>query len=244
MKIFYKVIIVERGRDIPLQLVSVGMVREDGTEQLYVVNEECLSNVSRHPWLSINVWPLLPARSDQMVQGGGIIEWDKDHPEHASVMALDRLIEHTRDFVTSTPDAELWGWYGAYDFVVLTQLYGNNFAEQPAGIPLFHRELAQLWEGLGRPELPAEPADRHALRDAHWARDAHLCMTDPAALTREHEQAIGFLGHPDAGVTTLTQDVQVLAPASHSPRDSQFRYAGTVPDEPLFVDVDWIEARE
>ena len=62
VRIFYDCEFVERGRDLPIQLVSIGMIRDDGTE-LYRINPESLSNVSKHPWLSVNVGPYLPIKA-------------------------------------------------------------------------------------------------------------------------------------------------------------------------------------
>jgi hypothetical protein len=165
MRIYYDLEFVERGPDIPIQLVSIGMVTDDGA-YLYLVNEECLSAVARHPWLSINVWPHLPASSP----GEGILQWDTEHPEYRAVMSLDRLTNQVREFVTTTPDPELWAWYGAYDHVVLCQLFGS-MAELPAGFPMYTNELVQEWQRLGQPLLPAE-SDRahHAMADAVWAQ--------------------------------------------------------------------------
>lgn len=201
MKIFYDTEMVERGRDIPIQLVSIGMVREDGQE-LYLINEECLSNVARHPWLSVNVWPYLPARADD----GGIFEWDKDHEDYDRVMALDRLAERVREFITEVEDPELWAWYSAYDHVVLAQLFGT-MAELPSGIPMFTHELVQVWESLDRPQLPLQEGEHHALNDARWAKDAYLWITDPQALV-ELEQAVGVIGHPNSGKTELVSKVK------------------------------------
>jgi hypothetical protein len=169
---------IDRGRDLPLQIVSIGLVREDGTE-LYAINEECLSNVAKHPWLSINVAPYLP----MMAPNVGIIAWDDKHPEYQYVQSLDKLISFVREFIQETPNVELWADYGAYDHVVLCQLFGP-MNELPAGIPMFTHELQQLWEDYGRPELPPQPwRAHHAMEDARWARDAYIAIiTAPIAI--------------------------------------------------------------
>lgn len=167
MRIFYDCEFVERGRDLPIQLVSIGMVREDGTE-LYRINPECLSNVSKHPWLSVNVGPYLPIKASP-----GILDWDKDHPEYEYVsMSLDNLIADVLAFLQATPSIELWAYYGAYDHVVLCQLFGS-MAELPAGVPMFTHDVQQVIEMFPRVELPAEPWKiHHAMDDARWTRDA------------------------------------------------------------------------
>lgn len=169
MRIFYDCEFVERGRELPIQLVSIGMVDEDG-RRLYRINEECLSAVTRHPWLNKFVVPFLPIATP--VQG--IFEWDTKHEEYEFVSALDRLAADVLEFIRAVPNPELWAYYGAYDHVVLCQLFGS-MAELPAGVPMFTHDLQQHWEmfGYGRP-LPAEPWNaHHAMYDAEWCRDAY-----------------------------------------------------------------------
>lgn len=167
MRIFYDCEFVERGRDLPIQLVSIGMIREDGTE-LYRINPECLSNVSKHPWLSVNVGPYLPIKASP-----GILDWDKDHPEYEYVsMSLDNLIADVLAFIQAVPNVELWAYYSAYDHVVLCQLFGS-MAELPAGVPMFTHDVQQLIEMHPDVVLPSEPWKiHHAMDDARWARDA------------------------------------------------------------------------
>lgn len=168
MRVFCDCKFVERGRDLPMQLVSIGLVREDGVE-LYAINEECLSNVMKHPWLSVNVAPLLPIGVDSAF----IYGWDKEHGEYGSVLALDQLIEYVRRFFFDTDDAELWAYYGAYGHVVLRQLFGS-MGELPAGIPMFTHDLKQLHEQHPLVVLPPEKGQvHHALDDARWVRDAY-----------------------------------------------------------------------
>jgi hypothetical protein len=184
MRIFYDCEFVERGRDLPIQLVSIGLVREDGRE-LYRINPECLSNVSKHPWLSVNVAPYLPIKASP-----GILEWDESHPEYQYVsMSLDNLITDVLAFIQDTPDVQLWAYYSAYDHVVLCQLFGS-MAELPAGVPMFTFDLQQLIETRPYVALPAEPWKiHHAMDDARWTRDAYAAVTgsDPTPLAATAE---------------------------------------------------------
>lgn len=175
MRIFYDCEFVERGRDLPIQLVSIAMVREDGYE-LYLINQEALSNVVRHPWLSLNVVPELPIRFDDPY----IFEWDKEHEDYDNVMALDSMPPLILDFLAKGLEGqvELWAWYGAYDHVVLCQLFGA-MGELPAGVPMFTHELAQLAEEHPQVVLPPQPIRRHnAIHDARWVREAFKRIDD------------------------------------------------------------------
>lgn len=169
MKIFIDLEFVERGRDLPMQIISIGMIRDDGLE-FYRINPECLSNVAKHPWLSVNVAPYLPMHSPSP----GIIAWDEAHEEYKYVArSLDELIAETLVFVRDTPNVELWSYYGQYDHVVFHQLFGS-MDQQPAGVPMFTRDLQELVLNNPGVELPPEPwRIHHAMEDARWTRLAH-----------------------------------------------------------------------
>lgn len=171
MRIFYDVEFVERGPSIPIQPISFGLVAEDGRE-LYLINEECLSNVMNHPWLSVNVSPSLPIANDQRGDGHFITQWDTEHPDYGNVISLNGLVSEIHKFITySDTSAELWAYYGAYDHVVLCQLFGP-MKDLPPGIPMFTHELQQLIEQ--HPNVPVanqSVVPHHALYDARWNRD-------------------------------------------------------------------------
>lgn len=177
MKIFYDSEFVERGPALPIQPISFGFVAEDGSE-LYVINEESLSNLMRHPWLSVNVRPSLPIVDDQRGPGHFITQWDPSHPEYDNVLSLDTLVSTVHRFLTKFDEPiELWADYGAYDHVALCQLWGS-MADLPPGIPMFTHELRQLLEQY--PDVvipPGSGVPHHALWDARWVRDAYWAIT-------------------------------------------------------------------
>lgn len=167
MRIFYDCEFEERGPDLPIVLVSIGLVREDGRE-LYLINEASISNVMRSPWLSVNVRPSLPIRED----GPFIYEWDSTHPEYPYVVNRDALSNMVQKFITEVDDPELWGYFSAYDHVVLCQLFGS-MAELPAGIPMFTCDIQQMIKHLSDAgitlDLPPQPeVAHHAMWDARW----------------------------------------------------------------------------
>lgn len=173
MEIFIDLEFVERGRDLPMQIISIGMIRADGTE-FYRINPECLSNVAKHPWLSVNVAPYLPMHSPSP----GIIAWDEAHDEHDYIArSLDELIADVLEFVRATPDVEIWSYFGQYDHVVFHQLFGS-MGEQPAGVPMFTRDVQELV--LRNPDVELPPAAwrvDHAMEDARWAKAAFEALT-------------------------------------------------------------------
>jgi hypothetical protein len=156
-----------------MELVSIGIAREDGAE-MYAINQECLSNVMRHPWLATTAVPHLPIRSDDPF----IFEWNKEHQEYQHVLALDRLIAEVLQFITEADKPDLWAYYGAFKHVVLSQLFGS-MAERPSRVPMFTHELQQLAEERVdlMPLPPAPENTHHAMADARWVKQAHAALT-------------------------------------------------------------------
>ncbi|GAB3081297.1 polyadenylate-specific 3'-exoribonuclease AS [Corynebacterium aquatimens] len=145
MRYFYDTEFIEDGSTI--ELVSIGIVAEDGREY-YAVSSEFDPARANH-WVRENVLNKLPGPSSPV--------WK----------SRARIRQEIFEFLT-TQDAypELWAWVGAYDHVVLAQLWGD-MAGLPREIPRFTRELKQYWEMCGRPKLPPVPDGNHdALVDA------------------------------------------------------------------------------
>lgn len=184
MRVFYDTEFLEDGRTI--ELISIGMVAEDGRE-LYLVNRDAplhrkwwspwrKSRIERHPWLMQNVVPHLP-------QPHG--DWINQMPKRwlidfasPDVVPKPRIAAAVRRFLGATPAAELWAWYGAYDHVVLSQLWGP-MVDHPAGVPMWTNDLKQEAVRLGSPQLPKqEGAEHNALADARWVRDSYRFLQE------------------------------------------------------------------
>lgn len=154
MKIFYDLEFKEDGSTI--DLISIGMVREDGAEY-YAVNEDAdWGRIVGDEWLMKNVVPCVG--SDRAL-------W-KPQPVIAN---------EVYDFVThglgKGETAELVSWYSAYDHVRLCQLFGKMI-DLPKGFPMFTRDLRQ--EVPSRKYLPEQEGTAHnALEDARWVAKAH-----------------------------------------------------------------------
>lgn len=146
MRYFYDTEFIDDGRTI--ELISIGVVAEDGREY-YAVSTEFNPDLAG-PWVRKHVLPKLPSPSSK--------QW------RSRRQIRDDLAEFFG--VDGAEPIELWAWVGAYDHVVLCQLWGP-MPELPQAMPRFTRELRQLWESCGTPRLPAPPRDSHdALVDA------------------------------------------------------------------------------
>lgn len=156
MRIFFDTEFIEDGRTI--DLISIGLVREDGTTY-YAESSECdFSKAS--PWVFSHVLPNLSGNSARR--------------KHIAA----RLV----DFCGKSP--EFWAYYADYDWVVLCQLYGTMM-QLPKGWPMYCRDIKQLCDSLGNPKLPEQgKGEHHALTDAKWAKDAYDFLVKPTDTER------------------------------------------------------------
>lgn len=164
MRYFYDTEFLEDGRTI--ELISIGIVAEDGREYYAENIEAPWLNIRRHDWLMKNVVPQLGPRQS-MTPKSAIAQEVADflHP-----IGID-LDDPTRFVRRGNP--ELWAWYGAYDHVVLAQLFGR-MVDFPSHIPMWTNDLRQEQHRLGNPTLPRQPGGLHnALADARHLKVQH-----------------------------------------------------------------------
>jgi hypothetical protein len=144
VKIWFDTEFIEDGKTI--DLISIGMVREDG-RSYYAEAAECdLSRAS--DWVKKNVIP------------------------HLSGVKTPRatIAAHIAEFAGETP--EFWAYFADYDWVVLCQLYGTMM-ELPSEWPFFCMDVKQLAVSAGNPKLPEQGSVEHnALNDALWTKQA------------------------------------------------------------------------
>lgn len=183
MKIYYDTEFIEDGKTI--ELISIGMAAQDGRE-LYAVNSEITTGdlytaICKHQWLMENVVPHLPLapRKDNLPQvvppkylSGGTMSgrFDLD-TTHRAVLPRWVIRNQVRQFITETPEPELWAWFGAYDHVALAQLFGP-MVNLPLDIPMWTNDLRQEMARLKVYEQrPCDVSTKHnALFDARQVK--------------------------------------------------------------------------
>lgn len=174
MRIFYDTEFLDRGPHHPIDLISVGMVREDGSTLYAVSNEFDQRAVSAHPWLKLHVWPHLPLAGPRPgMRGPTRPRLDTTHPDVHPRAQIARMVAR---FVLGTPHPELWADHPAHDHVVLTQLFGA-MVDLPAGFPMRTKDLRQRMDHHGVERLPPRSGDHtphHALSDALQLRNNML----------------------------------------------------------------------
>lgn len=163
MRFFYDTEFWERGSQHPIELISIGIVAENG-DTLYLENMDFdWSRESINDWLRNNVHPhLVPGHSLPILAIGEQIKCFVN--EHGSPNRYDN---------------ELWAYYSAYDHVLLCQLFGSMI-NLPSNIPMFTHDLKQLMisRGVGTGILPKiEGTEHNALSDAAWVKQAYETIT-------------------------------------------------------------------
>lgn len=157
-----------------IQLVSIGIVREDG--QTFYMESSEFNEADANDFVKREVLPRLGPREKRKTRAEirqALIEWvGSDIPTFVA-------------------------YYAAYDAVCLFELLGS-FETQPAGWPKIVWDLKQEILRLGNPDLPNQDkkGEHNALADAQWLRDAYWFLHGkfdfdiPRAPKPEHHEAL------------------------------------------------------
>lgn len=148
MRYFIDTEFVEDGRTI--DLISIGVVAEDGREFYAHSGEYDRAKAEAHPFVSVSVLPHLV-----------------DTPAQSRESIRDELAV----FLRQGGDPELWGYFAAWDHIALMQLWGD-FSAQPDWLPMRSNDVAQLAQMMGVRKLPHQSGSEHdALADARWTKE-------------------------------------------------------------------------
>lgn len=150
MKIFFDTEFIEDGKTI--DLISIGMVREDGKEYYAISSEFDASKANG--WVKENVLSKLEGSIQRK--------------------SRKQIADDIVSFAGESPD--FWAYYADYDWVVLCQLYGRML-DLPRGWPMFCMDLKQLLTSLGNPSIQKQSDGEHnALSDAKWVFKTYVSL--------------------------------------------------------------------
>lgn len=181
MKVFYDTEFLESGPAELLRLISVGMVRDSDGKEYYAVSDEVTRRplngmIRKSEWLMANVVPSLPrAPGDARLYQPKRWLFNYSDPCVKPRHVIAREVE---EFILGSapggaiPHVELWADWGAYDHVVLCQIWGRMNG-LPEGIPMWTHDLRQELERSGlEKQVPLMPGTRshNALDDAREVR--------------------------------------------------------------------------
>jgi len=153
-----------------LELISIDMVNANGRADLHCCNREADFSLA-NGWVRQNVLQKLP---------------DPDDP---TWMTCREIRDAVLRFIgpSERVHTELWGYYAAYDHVMLCWLFGT-MAKLPEGMPMHTKDIKQLSDLLGVRQFPKldEHVAHNALMDAAWTRRVSYDILQPRA------QALGL----------------------------------------------------
>lgn len=155
MNYYFDTEFIDDGKTI--DLISIGLLSED-QRHLYLVSAE-YDESKASDWLKTHVLNHIPRTQRRE--------------------SLTDIAITVSEFIK--PDERgnrIWGWYPAYDWVALCQLYGPMIS-RPPHFPKRPDDLKQLANTYHKAPLPRQAGTKHnAFEDARWVRDAHIAILD------------------------------------------------------------------
>lgn len=145
----------------PIQLISLGLVCEDGREFYAVSNE--FDEPACDDWLQQHVLPNLRSLPgpDYISRGGEYF-----------CGRLECMRIALENFLGADKNPVFYGYYSAYDFYLFSRLWG--FLKMPEHFPKYCIDLKQALDHLNWNDWYKKPAvlqpEHHALVDARWNR--------------------------------------------------------------------------
>jgi len=131
--------------------ISIALIDDDGVG-LCIELEFDVERADGDPWIAENVLPHL-------------------HKDPEMRMSKEEAAATLEAFIAEKP--VFWSYYGAYDWVVMCQLFGGML-NLPDQWPKYFREIVVEWKaaGLTKQDRPPKPENAHdALADAKWHRE-------------------------------------------------------------------------
>jgi hypothetical protein len=159
MRYFMDTEFIESGPHNPIELISIGIVAEDG-RSIYAVSSE-FNQDDANDWVKENV----------LTQLGTEVR-----------CSLVEIAEAIKEFCNPVlyGKPEFWGYYSDYDWVVFCQIFGRMI-DLPDGFPMYCLDLKQLALSIGNPKLPVQGKGEHnAVRDAEWNKVAYYFLIERA----------------------------------------------------------------
>jgi len=191
----YDLEFLDDGRTI--ELISIGMVSDDGREYYAVNSEAPWERIRESDWLVRNVLPSLPITGRTSLDSYLKVPQNSYPKPTLNLVRADTsntlvkphwvIANEVRDFIQAAgPGIELWANYGAYDHVALAQLWGP-MVKLPEGVPMFTHDIQQEASrlGLSWDDLPKQAGigEHNALADARHNQTVRRWLAEQEAGT-------------------------------------------------------------
>jgi len=174
MKYFIDTEFIEKPNTI--DLISIGIVGEDGSEYYAIHQNFNLKEAWGNEWIRENV--LSPI-------------WDEEMPDERELPVgkgrfrgllygigkpIGMIRKEIIDFVDSEP--EFYGYYADYDWVIFCWIFGRMI-DLPSYFPMYCRDLKQMMDERGldkawkQKNCPDSVNEHNALADAKWNKQLY-----------------------------------------------------------------------
>lgn len=172
MKYFLDTEFIESSKRHSIDLVSIGIVAEDG-RKYYAISNQFNPKLAVDP-VAILAIKKLPERPENLLQPQE--ESPRRWEEGLLWKSLESIKQNLIKFIVPDKNGIIfWGAWSAYDWVAFGQLFGD-MRHLPDGYPYYCNDVIQWMNQLGltREFLPPEPENSHnALADAQWVKDSY-----------------------------------------------------------------------
>ena len=168
------------------ELISIGMVCEDGREYYAVCNEFDLDAAWKDDWMRCNVLEKIHAELVR-AQGPHARTYHYHLFEPFTKKSMRYLLKWSgksryqirQDIYALVKEAPVfYGYFADYDWVVFCHLFGRMI-DLPSGFPMYCRDLKQMMDerALGdkwkKENCPDPTGEHNALVDARWNKQLH-----------------------------------------------------------------------
>lgn len=158
-----------------IELISIGIVSNDGRE-LYAVSKDFnLKAAWADEWIRENV--LKPIYHDFNREKNRAFTlhslwWViREYGQSKKEIAAEIL-----DFIPEKTNPVFYGYYSAYDWVLFCQLFGRMI-DLPKRSPMYCNDLKQIMDGMGLTKkdegYPVQENEHNALADSYWNKDLY-----------------------------------------------------------------------
>jgi len=181
-----------------IQLISIGIVCEDGREY-YALSSE-YNYEDANDWVKENV--IKPLYEKHV----GISLRDKEFTIENFHKMLGTSISRIRKGILKfvgypkykTGKPKFWGYFADYDWVVFSWIFGRMI-DLPEGFPMYCRDLKQIMDAKNVLSLPAPEGEHDVMVDARWNRDLYkylmegkMCNYFMSYICRRKNRETGF----------------------------------------------------
>lgn len=173
MKYFLDTEFLEDGKR--LELISIGVVCEDGREYYAAVYDARWSLIMNDKWLRENVVPHLPITLSRHETPNGFKYGRWERNPNPLWKTRQQIRDDLMSFVNNPVDGqnEFWAYYGDYDWVATCRLFGRMI-DLPNHFPKLCYDLRQ-WLNHKNLKHVRQPDDapHNALEDAKWVAETY-----------------------------------------------------------------------